>query len=261
MYKEFFICTLLNRVQKGVNVVMKKNKTIAILIAGGSGNRMKQDIPKQFINIDDKPMIVYTMEAFQKHPAIDSIIVVCIKGWHEVVKAYAKQFNITKLLDVVDGGECGQASIKNGLLRAKMDYSDDDIVIIHDANRPMVSEKIISDNIAICLKYGNAITAIPCAEAMLVTQDKISSISQISRDNLKRTQTPHSFRLGDILSVHEEAEKKEIRNSVASCTLYVELGRKVYFSEGSEKNIKLTTTDDIDIFKSLLKTKKVEWMK
>lgn len=234
---------------------------IAILTAAGSGTRMKQDIPKQFLNIEDKPVIVYTMEAFQKHPDIDGIIVVCKSGWHEILRAYAKQFNITKLIDVVDGGNCGQESIKNGLMRAKQSYKDDDIVIIHDGIRPMVSKEIISDNIDKCIKYGNAITAIPCAEAMLLTDDDVSSASQINRDSLKRTQTPHAFKLGDIISAHEEAEKKGITNSVASCTLYVELGKKVYFSLGSEKNLKLTTPDDIEIFKALLKTKKADWMK
>jgi 2-C-methyl-D-erythritol 4-phosphate cytidylyltransferase len=234
---------------------------IAILIAGGSGQRMGQDIPKQFLNIDDKPVIVYTMEAFQKHPNIDGIIVVCIKGWYEILKAYAKQFNITKLVDIVEGGNCGQASIKNGLMRAKEIYKDDDIVLIHDAIRPMVSEEIISDNIAKCMTYGNAVTAIPCAEAMLQTEDEISSNFQINRDSLRRTQTPQTFRLGDILSAHEEANNKGITNSIASCTLYIELGRKVYFSTGSEKNLKLTTPDDIEIFKALLKTKKADWMK
>ena len=236
-------------------------KKIAIIIAGGSGKRMGQDIPKQFLNINDKPVIVYTMEAFQKHPNIDAIIVVCIKGWEEILKAYAKQFNITKLVDVVEGGDCGQASIKNGLMRAKQSYSEDDIVLIHDAIRPMLSEEVISDNIAKCKVYGNAITVILCAEAMLETEDSVSSQTQINRDNLRRTQTPQAFKLGDILSAHKEAEEKGITNSVASCTLYIELGRKVYFSTGSEKNLKLTTPEDIEIFKALLTTKKADWMK
>ncbi len=234
---------------------------IAILIAGGSGQRMKQDIPKQFLNVEDKPVIVYTMEAFQKHPNIDKIIVVCIEGWNEILKAYAKQFNITKLIAIVNGGNCGQESIKNGLMKAKEICENDDIVLIHDAIRPMVTEEIISDNIAKCTLYGNAITSIPCAEAMLLTEDGTEATSQIDRKKLKRTQTPQAFKLSDILSAHEEAEKKGITNSVASCTLYIELGRKVYFSAGSEKNIKLTTPDDIEIFKALLKTKKADWMK
>ena len=230
-------------------------KNVAILIAGGSGQRMRQDIPKQFLNVDDKPVIVYTLECFEKHPNIDGIIVVCIKGWEEIVKAYAKQFNITKLKAIVPGGDCGQASIKNGLDAAKKYYSKDDVVLIHDAIRPMVSQEIISDNIAKCSMYGNAITVIPCAEAMLETENQIDSDSQINRDNLKRTQTPQAFILGDILSAHKEAKERGITNSVASCTLYIELGRKVYFSMGSEKNIKLTTPDDLEIFKGYLKSK------
>ncbi len=234
---------------------------IAIILAGGSGKRMGQNIPKQFLNIEDKPIIIYTMEVFQKHPNIDGIVVVCLEGWLEIMKAYAKQFNITKLIDVVVGGENGQESIKNGLMRVKKDYSKDDIVLIHDGNRPMVSEEVISDNIAKCKVYGNAITAIPCVEAILQTEDQISSTYQYNRENLKRTQTPQAFKLGDLLSAHKEAIEKGITNSVASCTLYIELGRKVFFSIGSEKNIKLTTPDDIEIFKALLKTKKVGWMK
>ena len=125
----------------------------------------------------------------------------------------------------------------------------------------MVSEEIISDAIRVCKKYGNSISVIPCAEAMLKTEDGVSSLEQIPRDNLKRTQTPQTFVLKDIVAAHEEALEKGITNSVASCTLYIELGKKLYFSAGSEKNIKLTTPDDIDIFKSILVTRKSEWMK
>lgn len=234
---------------------------VAIVIAGGCGKRMGQDIPKQFLNVDDKPIIVYTLEVFQKHPNIDGIIVVCLKGWKEILQAYAKQFGITKLIDIADGGDCGQASIKNGLLCAKKYYKDDDIVLIHDGNRPMVSEEIISDNISKCKMYGNAITAIPCAEAMLITENNLESTAQINRDKIKRTQTPQAFKLVDLLLAHEEAKKKGITNSVSSCTLYIELGKKVFFSIGSEKNIKLTKPEDMEIFKALLQTKKLNWMK
>ena len=234
---------------------------IAIIIAGGSGQRMGQDIPKQFLNVDDKPVIVYTMEAFQRHPNIDGIVVVCIDGWHEILKSYAKQFNITKLIDVVSGGNCGQASIKNGLMRVKEEFNDDDIVLIHDAIRPMVSEEIISDNIAKCKLYGNATVVAPCTTVVLEKTDDTYSTNIVDRDKLYLTQTPQAFKLGDILSAHEEAKQKGITNSVASCSLYVELGRKVYYSIGSETNIKLTRPGDIQIFKALLNTKKTEWMK
>lgn len=234
---------------------------IALIIAGGNGQRMHQDIPKQFINVFDKPVIIYTLEAFQKHLEIDAIQVVCIDGWHEILNAYAKQFNITKMVNVVSGGENGQSSIRNGVFSIKERYNDEDIVLVHDAIRPMVSAEIISDCIAKCKLYGSAIAAIPCAEAMLQTESKVFSNSVFNREKLMRTQTPQAFPLKKLIWAHEKAKILGITNSVASCTLMIELGEKVYFSIGSEKNIKLTTIDDIEIFKSLLTSKNSEWIK
>lgn len=239
---------------------------IAIIIAGGKGERMHQDIPKQFINVNDKPVIIYTLEAFQAHPDIDSIFVVCLDGWHEILRAYAKQFNITKLEEIVSGGETGQASIRNGIYAVKEKYSDDDIVIVHDGIRPMVSAEIISDCIAKCKLYGSAVAAIPCVEAVLVTDDKEKSNSVFfdrnkDRNKLMRIQAPQAFHLKKLVWAHEEAKRRNITNSVTSCTLMIELGETVYFSAGSEKNIKLTTVEDIEIFKALLATKKDDWLK
>ena len=234
---------------------------IGLLIAGGAGRRMGQDIPKQFLTVNEKPVIVYTMEAFQNHPAIDVIAVVCIDGWEAMLEAYARQFNITKLKHVFPGGENGQGSIRNGVYGLSEIYGEDDIVLIHDAIRPMVSEEIISDCIITATKYGNAVTVIPCAEAMMQTEDGEMSCGSYPRDNLKRTQTPQGFRLGEICDLHKRALEAGITNSVASCTLMIEMGHQVHFSRGSEKNIKLTTVDDIDIFKALLLSKKSEWLK
>ncbi len=234
---------------------------IALLIAGGSGSRMKQDIPKQFLTVNERPVIVYTLEAFEKHPEIDEIAVVCLESWENVLWAYAKQFNINKLKYVTKGGKNGQDSIRNGVFELEKHRVADDIVLIHDAIRPMVSAEIISDNIRVCREYGNATTVIPCAEAMLRTEDGIESSALYSRDNLKRTQTPQAFRLGEICDLHRRALEAGITNSVASCTLKVEMGEKVYFSRGSEKNIKLTTVEDIDIFKALLLAKRSDWLK
>lgn len=234
---------------------------VALLIAGGSGNRMHQDIPKQFITVNERPVIVYTLEAFERHPEIDAIAVVCIEGWEQVLWAYAKQFNITKLKYVVQGGVNGQDSIRNGVFELEKNFSPDDIVLIHDAIRPMVSAEIISDNIRVAIEHGNAITVIPCAEAMLQTEDGVVSSGSYPRDRLKRTQTPHAFHIGDICDLHRRALEAGITNSVASCTLMIEMGEQVYFSSGSEKNIKLTTVEDIDIFKALLAAKRSDWLK
>lgn len=234
---------------------------IGLIIAGGAGNRMHQDIPKQFITVNERPVIVYTLEAFEKHPEIDSIAVVCIQGWENVLWAYAKQFNISKLKHVVPGGKNGQDSIRNGVMELERNYNADDIVLIHDAIRPLVSSEIISDNIRVAREHGNAITVIPCAEAMMQTEDGIVSVGAYPRDRLKRTQTPQAFHIGQICDLHRRALEAGITNSVASCTLVIEMGEQVYFSAGSEKNIKLTTVEDIDIFKALLAAKRSDWLK
>lgn len=234
---------------------------IAMIIAGGSGQRMSQDIPKQFINVYDRPVIVYTLEAFQRHPNIDFIEVVCLEGWKEILKAYAKQFNITKLRWIAEGGKNGQESIKNGIQNLKGDCNKDDLILIHDAIRPMVSQEIISECISKAKIYGSAVTVIPCAEAMLRTEDGKSSKQSIPRSELIRTQTPQAFTLEKMIWAHEEAAKRGITNSVATVTLMTELDQEIYFAAGSEKNIKLTTVDDIEIFKALLNSKKDEWLK
>ena len=234
---------------------------IALIIAGGSGERMHQDIPKQFLSINDRPVIVYTLEAFEHHPEIDEIAVVCIEGWEQVLMAYARQFGITKLKSVTPGGDCGQASIRNGVYALEESHSKDDIILIHDAIRPLVSAEIISDCIRVTSMYGNAIAVIPCAEAMLTTDDEQVSTGSYPRDGLKRTQTPQGFKLGDICDLHRRALDKGITGSIASCTLMIEMGQQVHFSIGSEKNVKLTTLEDIDIFKALLSAKRSEWLK
>lgn len=246
-----------NYILKG-RIVMKN---IGLIIAGGAGNRMNQDIPKQFITVDERPIIVYTLEAFERHPEIDVIAVVCLEGWEHVLRAYARQFNITKLKHIIPGGKNGQESIRNGVFEIEKYYDSEDIVLIHDAIRPMVSAEIISDNIRVTMEYGNAITVIPCAEAMIQTDDGIASSGSYPRDRLKRTQTPQAFHIGQICDLHRRALKAGITNSVASCTLMIEMGERVYFSSGSEKNIKLTTIEDIDIFKALLSAKRSDWLK
>lgn len=234
---------------------------IALIIAGGTGARMHQDVPKQFLNVNDRPIIVYTLEAFQNHPDIDAIYVSCLSGWHEILRAYAKQFNITKLEKIIEGGKNGQDSIRNGVYAIAENYKEEDLILVHDAIRPMLSPEIISDNIVKCRTNGNAITVIPCMEAMLKSEDHTKSEESVLRDSLFRAQTPQTISVGDAIQLHQEALAKGITNSVATCTLLLELGKKVYFANGSEKNIKITNTDDIEIFKALLSMKTSNWLK
>ena len=225
---------------------------IGVIIAGGSGQRMHQEIPKQFMNVNDKPVIVYTLEAFERHPDIDEIWVVCLDGWHEILWAYAKQYKISKLKWIVSGGENGQGSIRNGVFEAEKRYGEDDILLIHDAVRPLVSQEILSDCIVKCRKYGSAVVTVPCNTVILKKKDELSSEEVVDRQELAVTQTPQAFPLHKLVWAHKEALKRGITNSVASCTLMTELGESVYFSVGAETNIKLTTQDDLMIFKALL---------
>lgn len=236
---------------------------IALLIAGGSGNRMGQDIPKQFIHVDNCPIIVHTMRCFQTHPDIDAIAVVCLNGWDTVLRSYANQFSISKLKWIFQGGKTGMESIHNGIYGLReAGCGDEDLVLIHDSVRPLLSQEIISSNIAVCKAYGYAITGIQCREAILESEDGFTTHSSIPRDRLIRTQTPQTFRLGNIIKVHEEAKEKGQTDSVASCTLVAEVGGKeMHIVPGSEKNIKVTTVEDIEILKALMHTNKEYWLK
>lgn len=234
---------------------------IALLTAAGTGTRMHQDIPKQFIHVDNKPIIIYTLEAFQRHPSIDAIIVVTLEAWKDVLLAYAKQFNITKLKWVVPGGETGQESIRKGLEKLKEVASEDDTIMIHDGNRALISNEIISDSLATFKQYGDAVAVIPCTEVVFESEDGKTSCVSTEREKLFRTQTPHTYKLKDLLWAHKEAEARGIKGTAASCMLMKELGRVTHFSKGSEENLKITTMDDLKIFKALLKTQQDSWIK
>lgn len=234
---------------------------IALLLAGGVGQRTNQDIPKQFLNVYDKPVIIYTLEAFQNHPDVDAIIVSCLDGWHEILWAYANQFNITKLKWVVAGGENGQASARNAIYALEEVCKADDIVIIHDAIRPMVSADIISDCIVKCRAHGSGLAAMRCQETIIKSQDGIKGVEGIERGEIMRVQTPQAYRYDKLLWAQKEALNRGITNATYTNTIMTDLGVEMYFSLGSDKNIKITTKEDLDMFKALYNTQKSDWMK
>lgn len=235
----------------------------ALIIAGGSGNRMGQDIPKQFINVYDKPVIIYTLEAFQKHPEIDFIQVVCIDGWHDILKAYSKQFGITKLNKIILGGSSAQESIKNGVDSLKDTCNDDDLIIIHDGVRPLVDDFVLSDVIVKAKQYGNAVTSMPYNEQIFKIFDAKSTKEYIPRDTLRRVATPQAYKFKKLYESYEKAFEKNIGIGPSSYTntMMVELGETLYFAAGSDKNIKLTTKDNLEMFKAFLKMNKDDWLK
>lgn len=236
---------------------------IAVIIAGGSGQRLGQDIPKQFINVYDKPVLVYTLEGFQKHPLIDEIGLVCLDGWHDVARAYARQFNIDKLRWIVSGGETAQESIRNGVYYLEGKCGESDTVIIHDGIRPLVDGSVLTDVIQKCEKYGNAVTALPYNEQIFVADDEVSTVRYIPRESLRRVSTPQAYKYGRLNQAYHEAFEKGvgIYGSAYTNTMMVELGERLYFAGGSDKNIKITTKDDLELFKAYLKMEKDNWLK
>lgn len=238
---------------------------IAIIIAGGSGSRMGQDIPKQFINVYDKPILIYTLESFQRHPQVDAIEVVCIEGWHDILWAYAKQFNINKLKWIISGGKTGQESIRNGVFFLEGKAKSDDNIIIHDGIRPLVESSVLTDVICKCEKYGNAVTSMPYNEQIFVvsTEDETTTTKFIPRETLRRVSTPQAYKFDLVDKKYHEAYEREIGiyGSHYTNTMMVELGVTLHFAAGSDKNIKLTTKDDLEMFKAYLKTDKDTWLK
>lgn len=234
---------------------------IALILAGGYGSRTEQDIPKQFINVYDKPIILYTLEAFQQHPDIDAIMVSCINGWQEILKSYAQQYQITKLKWIVQGGNTGQESTAKGVYALVDVCEGNDIIIVHDSIRPMVSQEIISDCIVKCRMYGSGLSAIRCQETIVRSADGIEGSEGIRREEIMRVQTPQAYRYKKLLSIYKKADQEGIKNEVYVNTLMLRFGEKVYFSTGSNKNIKITTAEDIEIFKAIYSLKREEWMK
>lgn len=230
--------------------------TIAIIIAGGVGNRMGQSIPKQFINVYDKPILMYTLEGFEKHPMIDAIEVVCIDGWESVVWSYAKQYNITKLKWIVKGGASGQESIRNGVYNLEDKASSDDVIIIHDGIRPLVDAEVLTDVIMKAQELGNAVTSLPYNEQIFVVnpENENTTTQYIPRETLRRVSTPQAYQFGLLDEKYHEAFEKKIGifGSHYTNTMMVELGVRLNFAAGSDKNIKLTTKDDLEIFKGFL---------
>lgn len=239
---------------------------VAIIIAAGSGHRMGQDIPKQFINVFDKPVLIYTLEGFQKHPMVDAIEVVCLEGWESVVWAYAKQFGIDKLKWIVKGGNTGQESIRNGVFNLEGKLSDNDIVVVHDGIRPLIEPFVLTDVIEKATQFGNAVTSMPYNEQIFVVSEDDSSTTTkyIPRETLRRVSTPQAYRFGLLDEKYHEAFEKEIGiyGSSYANTMMVELGVRLHFAAGSDKNIKLTTKDDLELFKGYIsKEQKDEWLK
>ena len=228
----------------------------AIIIAGGTGNRMQMDIPKQFIHIYDKPVIIYTLQGFQRHPEIDKIGVVCLSGWEDTLRSYAVQYGITKLEWIIPGGSTGQESIRNGVYKFAEQLTADDIAIIHDGIRPMVDSSVLSDVIRVCNMHGNGVTSTPFTEQIFRSNPDGKTTNEfILRESVRKVATPQAYKFGILLDAYKRAFAEEIGiyGSSYTNTMMVELGHTLYYAAGSDKNIKLTTKDDLELFKAYLR--------
>ncbi len=224
---------------------------VALILAGGVDPSFQVAIPKQFVVVENRPIIVYTLEIFQKHPKIDKIIVSCLRGWKEMVHAYANQFNITKLEQIVEGGADAQESIRKGVDWLKENYKAEDLVVIHDAIRPLVTDKLISDSIQCCLDYGMGVAAVRSMDTVMLTQDGLIGQENIARDSIRRIQTPQTYRLDYLNRMHQKALEQGIVHCVDNNSMLAKLGEIIHFSQGADLNIKINQIEDVEMFRAL----------
>lgn len=230
--------------------------TVAVIIAGGIGSRMGAEVPKQFVQVYGKPVLLYTLEAFERHNMVDAIELVCIDGWQDTVWNYAKQYGISKLRWIVKGGSTGQESIRNGVFGLEGKCVADDIVIVHDGIRPLVDAAVLDDVIQKARQFGNGVTSMPYNEQIFIVdaEHPCTTVKYIPRETLRRVATPQAYRF-ELLDekYHEAFEKKiAIYGSSYANTMMTELGVRLYFAAGSDRNIKLTTPGDIEVFKAMI---------
>ncbi len=236
----------------------ENQKNIAVVFAGGSGRRMNNaGKPKQFLDLKGKPLIIYTLEHFSDHPEIDGIIVVCIADWIPYLKELLIRFNISKVIEVVSGGPTGQDSIYEGLEAASRHFAENSVVLIHDAVRPLINEKTISDNIKTVKDFGSCITCVPTIETFVV-QTKQGMFDIPERKDSLVARAPQSFILGDIISAHRDARKKNRHDYIDSCSLMNSYGYKLHTIIGPVENIKITTPMDYFVFKTMVDVHEIQ---
>lgn len=227
----------------------------AMILASGTGSRMGHtDCPKQFLVVNNKPIIVHTIEAFNQNKQIDEILIVTSKEYVLKVQEWAKQYHLDKVKNVVCGGLSRQESVYHGLEFLKdRGINEDDIVLIHDVVRPLVSQKIIDDNIDGVKKYGAVSTAIVASDTIFKSIEGKSINEILDRSELYLGQTPQSFFFHIILKAHELAKMNNDMTATDDCRLVLKYGHDVHLIEGSKHNFKITTQDDLKIYEALVK--------
>ncbi len=225
----------------------------AVIFAGGTGTRMRTTgRPKQFLELHNKPIIIHTIECFENHPEIDSIVVVCIESWIDYLKTQIARFGIRKVVRIVPGGNSSQESTRNGLY-AVADIQDpqDTIVLIHDGVRPLINDQLISDNIRMVKEKGNAITTVSAIETIITVNEQSQIESVIDRSKCCMARAPQSFWLSDIIDMHERAIRDDYQ-VIDSASLMIHYGKELNIVEGPRENIKITTPADFYVFRAIV---------
>lgn len=223
---------------------------IALILAGGSGTRTGNSVPKQFITVNEIPIIVYTMQNIQKVEMIDRIVVSVADGWSSFVQMYAKQYNIDKLTDVIMAGDTRHQTVNRAVDYLSSKYSHDSKIVIVDANRPLIPTQVIQQSLGIVGKGECAVAVMPCYDTMYMSNDSITIEKQMDRTRLYSIQSPECAILSDLISIYEYASIHSVEN--VTTELFLMLDKTVHAVEGSSKSFKITTQDDLDLFKALI---------
>lgn len=228
-------------------------RNIALILAGGRGTRFNSMRPKQYIEVDGKPIIAYTMQVFESHAQVTDIYIVCSPEWNTYVEAQAAHNSISKFRACIASGETSYRSMCNGIKAlAMMKVDDDSIIMVHDAVRPLVSHDTITNNITVCREYGNAISVIYSNEAYMRVSGSIEAAGFATREEYMRAQTPHTFPLATLVSLISKAEEQGIACSQSLFTLANELGHTpLYIAQGNMLNFKITQPQDLKFFRAL----------
>ena len=225
---------------------------IALVLAAGSGTRMNNAQPKQFILVNNKPLFLYSVEAFQNNKDIDAIVIATSEEYIDLVKGYTK--DLSKVISVIKGGETRQQSVYNGLREIEKNITNPkDLVLIHDSARPLVSQRIIDENIALGKEFGAVDTVIAASDTIINSKDNETINEILNRSELYQTQTPQTFEFGLIKNAHERALLDKVPNVTDDCRLAMHFGIKVHFAKGDKLNFKVTTPEDLEMFKALVK--------
>ncbi len=245
-------CNCFKSVQKSADIERENMKNYVILLAGGVGKRMGSELPKQFLEVNEKPIIAYTIEKFQRNDQIEKIVVVCVSEWIDHLKKISQKYNLSKVEWIIEGGNTGHDSIKNGVYFLKDKINPDDYIVVHDAVRPILPQKAIDEVLRVAHENGNASSSTVCHPPIVYTEDFKSGIADVDREHVMLTASPQCYRYSLAMKCYEQADRENRNDFTFTSSLLIHCGERVYFANGTTCNIKITRKEDLALFGALL---------